>query len=77
MKITIKKFVNYVGLGSFLTIFLLFSLIFLYAYFSPEKSILYSIDNYGEAHLEFVLFIFMAIFATLFVYQNNLLGGKK
>jgi uncharacterized membrane protein YvlD (DUF360 family) len=52
-----KEFFIIMGLFILLVNSAFFSQALLTAYFSEDKTVSIAIDNYGEAHLEFILYI--------------------
>ena len=57
-------------LGCYLTVLITFSM----AYLTPEKAILISINNWGEAAVEIILLLMAAPFLGMFLLKNLITG---
>jgi hypothetical protein len=60
-----------------LGIFILFILIFLSAYFNPEFKTMIHINNYGEAHIELIVLIFLLLPLFLFTTALSFIDWKQ
>ncbi len=65
----IKEFKS-LGFGVLLGSYIVLAVIFLSAYFNPERIIGLRINRYGEAHFEFLIFI-VSIPAVFYYIKEN------
>ena len=73
MYINIKEHIKIIGLSIMLGCTFVLMLTFFMAFASPDKSILVTINTYGEANLEFI----MLLFAIPIILIANYLIIKK
>ncbi|RXE56429.1 hypothetical protein ABH15_10125 [Methanoculleus taiwanensis] len=74
----VKAFVVYLGLIITYGVASLFVWTFLKAYSSPEKAVIFSIDQFGEASLEYLMFLVLMPLMTLALfYAIETMGGER
>ena len=76
MKEKTKAWVNSMGLGFLLACTMMFMLTFFVAYSTETNSVYVSIDDYGEANLEFIILI-LSIPLILIGTYNILMQQRK
>jgi len=64
----LKSFIVYLGLVITYGVATLFVWTFLRAYTSQEKAIIFSINQFGEAHMEYMLFLVTMPLMTLALF---------
>ena len=67
------------GIFSMLSMFLLFYLVFVVAYYSPAKTLIIDINSYGEADVEMILLTALIPFNMLaaFVAARNIVKDDR
>lgn len=71
----VKAFIVYLGLIITYGVASLFVWTFLKAYSSPEKAVIFSIDQFGEATTEYMMFlILMPLMSVALFYAIEMIG---
>ncbi len=73
----LKAFVVYLGLIITYGVASLFVWTFLKAYSSPEKAVIFSIDQFGEATTEYMMFlVLMPLMSVALFYAIEMIGRE-
>jgi hypothetical protein len=73
----LKAFIVYLGLIITYGVASLFVWTFLKAYSSPEKAVIFSIDQFGEATTEYMMFlVLMPLMSVALFYAIEMIGRE-